>query len=95
MNFPVTRACIYDFIHEVISLQLFIREGPGVRVSHEIRGTQRKSHELQIVGGMESSWGERGAGGWFGGGDIGLDLGVGLTCLGFARRGNGNARLTS
>jgi len=28
VNFQVTRACIYDFIHEVISLQLFIREGP-------------------------------------------------------------------
>jgi len=30
VNFSVTRACIYDFIHEVIGLQLFIREGPGV-----------------------------------------------------------------
>lgn len=42
---------------------------------------------------MESSWGERGTGGGVGGGDIGLDLGVGLTCLGFARRGNGLAML--
>ncbi len=53
----------------------------------------RENRKLQIVGGMESSWGERRTGGLFGGGDIGLDLGVGLTCLGFARRGNGLAML--
>jgi hypothetical protein len=52
-----------------------------------------KSHELQIVGGMESSWGERGTGGWLVVVILALDLGVGLTCLGFARRGNGLAML--
>ncbi len=62
MNFSVTRACIYDFIREVIGLQLFIREGPGVGLAMRSVAL-RENRKLQIVGGMESSWGERGTGG--------------------------------
>lgn len=70
MNFQVTRGCIYDFIRDIINLQLIIRGGPG-------GGLAMKSVALgenrQIVWGVESSC------------DFGLGLGVGFTCLGFAR----------